>query len=251
MAAGREKTSGVKGFVAWTDPTFVRTDEPFRPQARIGKGNRIPCHSVGIIAPEIEPPNSIYQAFLVSRGTVRTHNDISQSVIIANGDVTGYTVTNAMIIADGDITITPATDTILIARGKINTAAATGSHLSVGETIKFRYPGMSPGDPDLGNTAKESETKHLGFITFFELTRVGLEANVAEGAVPVAGVKAGSTGDKAGVKVGDVVRDVHGKKPTDTESLRRLLRDAIALGDATVKLKRGNDIVTAKRSLPE
>ncbi len=223
---GGKKASGVKGFVTWTDPTFVRTDEPFRPQARIGKGNRIPCHSVGIIAPEIESPNSIYKAFLVSRGIVRTRDNISQSVVIANGDVAGYTVTNAIIIADGDITITLATDTILIARGKINTAAATGSHLSVGETIKFRYPGMSPGDPNLGNTAKESETKHLGFLTFFELSRVGLEVTAKDKSLRIAKLTDGSPLRKAGVAVDDVIAKANGVFVTTAEELRRALRDA-------------------------
>ena len=45
--------------------------------------------------------------------------------------------------------------------------------------------------------------------------------------------------------------DVGGKKPTDAESLRRLLRDALALGDAAVKLKRDTDTHSVKVALPE
>ena len=43
----------------------------------------------------------------------------------------------------------------------------------------------------------------------------------------------------AGVKMGDIISEVNGKKPDSAESLRRLLRDALAIGDATVQLQRG------------
>ena len=54
-----------------------------------------------------------------------------------------------------------------------------------------------------------------------------------------------------GVRVGDIIANVNGKKPDSAESLRRLLRDALAIGDATVKLQRGDRIETVKVSLPE
>jgi S1-C subfamily serine protease len=53
------------------------------------------------------------------------------------------------------------------------------------------------------------------------------------------------------VWVGDIIAEVNGKKPEAAESLRRLLRDALAVGDATVKLNRGGKSVTVKVSLPE
>ena len=53
------------------------------------------------------------------------------------------------------------------------------------------------------------------------------------------------------MKVGDVVAAVNGTKPDSAESLRRLLRDALALGDATVTLKRGDTTETVKVSLPD
>jgi S1-C subfamily serine protease len=70
-------------------------------------------------------------------------------------------------------------------------------------------------------------------------------------AVQVSTVADGKAFAKADVKVGDIVMEVNGKKPTDAESSRRLLRDALAIGDATVKLKRGDATETVKVSLPE
>ncbi len=54
-----------------------------------------------------------------------------------------------------------------------------------------------------------------------------------------------------GVKAGDVVTEVNGKKPDSPESLRRLLRAALAIGVATVKLQRGDKTETVKVTLPE
>jgi S1-C subfamily serine protease len=127
-----------------------------------------------------------------------------------------------------------------------------------------KLPQMAPVDPnDVGAKRllveleaarveiKEKESNPLNFITFFELRRVGLEVKAADGAVRVSAVAAGKACEKAGVKAGDTILEVNGKKPADAEALRRLLRDALAVGDAAVKLQRGNDTLTVKLALPE
>ena len=53
------------------------------------------------------------------------------------------------------------------------------------------------------------------------------------------------------LRVGDVVLSVGNGKPDSAESLRRLLRDALAIGDATLTLKRGDKTETVKVSLPD
>jgi S1-C subfamily serine protease len=67
----------------------------------------------------------------------------------------------------------------------------------------------------------------------------------------VTAVAEGKPFAKAGVKAGDVITDVNGKKPESAEALRRLLRDALAVGDATVTLRRGDKTETVKVTLPE
>jgi hypothetical protein len=46
----------------------------------------------------------------------------------------------------------------------------------------------------------------------------------------------------------DLVESVN--RPESEESLRRLLRDALAVGDAAVTVRRGDKVVSLKVSLP-
>ena len=78
-----------------------------------------------------------------------------------------------------------------------------------------------------------------------------LVAAVADKAVPVTSVTGGKPFSQAGVRVGDIIAEVNGKKHDSPESLRRLLRDALAIGEATVKLQRGDKTETVKVVLPE
>jgi len=91
----------------------------------------------------------------------------------------------------------------------------------------------------------------LNFVKFFELPHVGVDVKVTDKAVVVAKVADNKAFAAAGVEIGDVITAVNGKKPDDAESLRRLLRDALALGDAAVVVRRGDRTETLKVSLPE
>jgi S1-C subfamily serine protease len=162
---------------------------------------------------------------------------IIDSVIVCDGDVTvtGRNVTRSLVVARGNITLNGWTNlSVLIAGGKV--------------TVEDK---SQPKRDAYLSVIREDEPNPLGFITFFELTRVGLTVKVADGAVAVEKVSANSACAKAGVKVGDVILEAGGKKAADAESLRRLLRDALAIGDATVKLKRGNETLSLKVVLPE
>jgi S1-C subfamily serine protease len=55
----------------------------------------------------------------------------------------------------------------------------------------------------------------------------------------------------AGAKEGDIIERVIGVRPETSESLRRALRDALAVGDAAVKVRRGDGLHTLTVSLPE
>jgi S1-C subfamily serine protease len=104
---------------------------------------------------------------------------------------------------------------------------------------------------DLGLDTKANTFKPLDYITFFELSTVGVEVKAVDNDVKVAAIEKGKPFDHAGVWVGDVITDVNGKKPDSAESLRRLLRDSLAIGDANVKLQRGGKVETVKVTLPE
>jgi membrane-associated protease RseP (regulator of RpoE activity) len=194
---------------------------------------------------------------VISRGPVSTAAS-QHSLVLATGDVTsGDDIQFSVVICDGDVHVKRnVTKSLIIARGKITIGGtAYRSNLYAGQTVAIAKPRevtMSPqAEKVFYVVVKEHETNPLGYITFFELSTVGVEVKVADGAVAVAKVAEGKPFAKAGVKVGDVVTAVNGKKPDSAESLRRLLRDALALGDATVTLKRGDKTETVKVSLPE
>jgi S1-C subfamily serine protease len=170
-----------------------------------------------------------------------------------NGDVTAETAMNSVVIVcDGDVTLTDhfTTRSLVVARGNITLSqGAWSSTLIAGGKVTLGE--KRPPVRGWENVIKENESNPLGYIKFFELSTVGVEAKLADTSVKVTAVADGKPFAKAGVKVGDAIAGVNGKKPESAESLRRLLRDALAVGDATLTLKRGDKTETVTVTLPE
>jgi hypothetical protein len=235
---------------------FVRSDEAVHRMEKAG----IVYEAIQSAA--ISGSDPLY-ALGVSRGPVSAGGIIG-SLVLATGDVTsGDEISNTVIICDGDVRVQGNVRTsLIVARGSISIkGTAHSSTLISGGTVTITIPPepiRRVADPQFQkelDTRKviieEKVSKPLGYITFFELSTVGVEVKVADKAVTVAKVAEGQPFAKAGVKAGDVVSAVNGKKPDSAESLRRLLRDALALGDATVTLQRGDKSETVKVALPE
>ncbi len=232
------------------NPRLIRIDTVHARAAKDARGRLVIAIPEAIQSAGINAPFGL-TALAISRGEVRAETAISSSLVLANGNVfAGDDAVSSIIICDGDVSISTNVSTCLIfARGNITIGGnASGSTFVAGGDVTIRKPFEEP--PILKNLVREKDSNPLGFITFFELHRVGLDVKGAKGEVQIAKVTPKSGCEKAGVKVGDVVLDVGGKKPTDAESLRRLLRDALAIGDATVKLQRGNETISVKVSLP-
>ncbi len=232
---------------------FLRSDQPHEQEKAFPSGQSMGHYPGGIMAPGVSSPVALSSNIIVSRGDTRANTCLATSMVFANGNVVvGTHLSDAIIVCDGDVTVEDRIlETLIVARGNIHAKAfATGSALVAGGTIKLDKP--RPAGAALANSLlKENDPNAFGFVTFFELSTVGLEVKVAEKAVTVAAVAEGKAFAKAGVKVGDVLAEVNGKKPDSAESLRRLLRDALAIGDATVTLKRNDKTETVKVSLPE
>jgi hypothetical protein len=207
-----------------------------------------------ILAAGVTDPEGITNNLIVSRGSVETKKAIQASVVFANGDVTARNgLYDVVIVCDGDVTLTHShvSRSLIVARGNIilkrggNTSVLmAGGKVAVGAGEKVETTGRN------FSVIKETETNPLG-ITFFELSTVGVEVKAGGQEVWVWDVAKGKAFAAAGVKPGDVVAEVNGRKPDSPESLRRLLRDALAVGDATVKLQRGKKTETVKITLPE
>ncbi len=233
---------------------FVRCDGPYKRQAG-------PL-AEAIQASGFTEPTGVTHCLVVSRGPLSA--GIMDSLVLATGDVSSeHRISNSVVICDGDVQVkSHVLKSLIISRGKITIGGTVEvSTLIAGGTITIADP-PKPLEQVANPLAQkeiyarrvvveEKVIRPLGYITFLELSTVGVEVKAADRAVTVAKVAAASAAEKAGLKVGDVVLEVSGKKPTDAEALRRLLRDALAIGDATVKLQRGDTTTTVKVSLPE
>ncbi|MCI0701199.1 MAG: PDZ domain-containing protein, partial [Planctomycetia bacterium] len=230
---------------------FIRTDEIyFRPDPDKAIPRRAFFYEA-IQAPGVVDPTGIANCLILSRGGVQAGRGIQHSVVFANGDVTARTVMiSVVVVCDGDVAIAEEyiSRSLIVARGNITAKWAGKIVLMAGGKIEVENKDDIKGKNN--NIVLENKPNMLG-ITFFELSTVGLEVKTADKLVQVKAVTAGKPCEKAGVKVGDAILEVNGKKPTDAESLRRLLRDNLAIGDATVKLKRADKTETLKVALPE
>jgi len=200
-------------------------------------------------------PTGFLNTLIVSRNNVRTMLGIQHSVLFVNGDVTTErSVTSSVIVCDGDFTISDPQSglwcVLVIARGNITVEGdSSRSVLIAGGKVKGKGTGYTRDLYVCHNT--HNEPNPLGFVTFFELHRVGIEAKAADKVVSITAIKAGSAAALAGFKAGDVVVAVGDKKPADVEALRRALRGALALGDAAVTVTRDGKPVQIKLALPE
>jgi hypothetical protein len=231
-------------------PLFTRIDDKY-----IREGSR---HCEAIQARGVEIAGGIFDNLIISRESVKTHSGIQQSVVFANGDVTAVTaLTSVVIVCDGDVNLTTqyAEQALIIARGNITIGrAASASVLLAGGKVTGAKNSVNTSGLSF-NVVKENTTEMLG-IKFFELSTLGFEVKLVDKNLELSEITSERKFFRAGlletgVKVGDVFVDVNGKKPDSPESLRRLFRDALAIGDATVKLKRGDKTMTVKVTLPE
>jgi hypothetical protein len=248
-------------YCSFSKPKFFRLTAVSLTGERNAASEPIEGYHQVIQAGNVDAAKSI-NGLVVSRGPVRAKMNINSSLILATGDVTAeHNISGSIVVCDGDVSAGKyLSQSVVIARGNITVKGAAssctliaGGSVTVGKLPDPVARGEDPKDAHRRRAEiREKDSNPLGFITFFELRRIGLDVKTADGAVLVASVAAGNVCDKAGLKVGDTVLEVNGKKPSDAESLRRLLRDALAaVGEATVKLRRGQDTVTAKLAISD
>lgn len=232
--------------------THTRSEGVYRVPEKNRGGEAMQCEPGGILAQEVIAPQALDRNLVVARGPVRAETRIVQSVILANGDVAAkHGLEVSVVVCDGSVQVEDSVrDCIVIARGDITIkGSASRSTLIAGGKVTIGNPPPPENSPQL--TLQENSRNPLGFVTFFELSTVGVEVKLGDAAVKVTAVADGKPFAKAGVKAGDVITGVNGKKPDSAESLRRLLRDALAVGDATVTLRRGDKTQTVTVALPE
>ncbi len=243
-------------FVDVYSPRYTRVDKVY--VRKVAQSEVLSWYNEAIQAPGVAEPKAIGGNLIVSRGNVTAASAIGKSLILANGDISAKTnIYGSVLVCDGDVNVTAARihNCVVVARGNITAAeGADTSVLMAGG--KVRLGKELPTNRITYNVIVEGEPNTLG-ITFFELLdSLGVMVKVVYRNVIVTNYKTKGKFATAGfaaacVQIGDVITEVNGKKPDNAESLRRLLRDALAIGDATVTLKRNDKTETVKVSLPE
>jgi len=234
------------------NPRFTRVDDVYEKPPNM-LGGELPGNTPEAIqAPDVKAPFGFVYNLVIVRGSVEAKTAIQASVVLANGNVKGRNgFMSSVIVCDGDVSVTDSHiwRTLVVARGNITVKKSVDSGVLVAGgkvTVGEKYKGPAANY----SVIKENEANPLG-ITFFELATVGVETKVVDKAVQVTAIAAGKPFASAGARVGDIVAEVNGQKPDSPEGLRRLLRDALAVGDATLKLQRGDKTETVKVTLPE
>jgi hypothetical protein len=241
----RDRTSYFKNRV----PETVLTAGRYAPSIKLVAGRKTTQYPQVVVASEYDGPTVSWS--IVTSRKVTVKENISSSALYCNEDLKPVTgILNALVVCDGDVQARNVYDAIVIARGNIRvTSVLSGALLIAGGEITCDLPDATHARSR--NTFKPREPNPLGFVKFFELSRVGLEVADADKVVRIKSAADAKAFVLVGAKVGDVVEGVNGAKPESAESLRRLLRDALAVGDATVTVRRGDATHTLKITLPE
>jgi hypothetical protein len=236
----------------FNDSRFVVAEEPHVLPLLGADGTPGGFRPGGIIAPGVSSPRGVMFNVIISRGPVKAGTCLSQAVVYATGDVTvGDHLASAVVVCDGDVTVgTGIESALVVARGKITAKGTTfRSVLVAGGRVTAKR--VIQGDPECHTRITENELNAFGFVRFFELSRVGVKVSVADKVVRIDSVADAKVFALAGGMKGDVIEGVNGTKPESEEALRRLLRDALAVGDAAVTVRRGDKVYALKISLPE
>jgi hypothetical protein len=249
---GPEGSADLRAYLATSKPELIRTAGRYP-----SNGKAAPDRSTGgqrrcVMAADCEFPDRLENSICVARGDVTVARSMKFSVVLANGSVVmNSDAAFSLVVSDGDVEVRGGLyHCVVISRGTIQLSSAVrdsqvyaGSDITVG---LLTGPGQV-----LSHAIKANESNPLEFVKFFELSRVGVEVTEADKVVRVKAVADATAFAAAGAKVGDVVEGVNGTKPDSAEALRRLLRDALAVGDATVTVRRGDAAHTLKVTLPE
>ena len=179
-----------------------------------------------IMAAGVDEPQSI-EGLIVSRGNVLVRDDANRSLILAMGDVELRAMVKGAIICDGDVVMKGMHGSFIIARGNV-TVEGYGSENTIiaGGTVVFKKPVPLPNQQTIPkereNRIQEKVKRPLGYITFFELSTVGVEVKVEGKSLQVTTIADDKPFADAGREEGDIMMEVNGKKPDSAESLRRL-----------------------------
>jgi hypothetical protein len=240
--------------------TVIRSGRPYRLHKRVPESEGGRAHEA-VIAPEVTVPAGDHLYAAVSRGPVRVDAALNQSVVLANGDVSigvrppyPGICAGSIVVADGNVEVGgKVIGALIVARGDILIHHFTEfSRLVAGGRVTVKNQIDIPKDQVARvGQIEEHQPNPFGFVTWFELSQVGVEAAKGDGGVAVKALAAGKPFAAAGVRAGDLVTKV-GEHPVATpEEFRRRVRDGHAVAaEATLAVRRDGQPLTVRVALP-
>lgn len=240
----------------WPSPLFRKSNGRYIIPSGNNGGQAVRCSPGGYIARTVVAHNITRSALVVvEEATVK--RGIDTSIILANGDVccTDGTLATAIIFCDGDVDIAERViNSVVIAHGNIRIGSfPSRSILIAGGKVTIAKPDKRvEKNPELANKIQENSRHPLGFVSFFELSDIGVEVQAAEGRERVSKLIANGPMASTGVREGDVITKVGEHDVRSAEELRRRLRDASAVkGEAVLTIRRGAAILQRRITIPD
>jgi hypothetical protein len=189
----------------------------------------------------------VRKCVITSAGAV-TLEYSKRSFVFANDDVKIHFPLKTVVVTDGSIASKRSYSDVLIARKDVVVRGRvllpvrdqiSASHISAGGRVRIENIGKEWVSETV---IKEQQSEPLG-VRFFETTDVGIEVSAVKDGVKVEKVTAELPPAKAGLRVGDLILTVDGKKSADVETFRRQLRRAFVQDLAIMSVERGNKTI--------
>jgi len=179
-----------------------------------------------------ETRRGVFGGIVFSTSSIAAGDDLLGNLIVADGDVRSRFSLKNVILARGDVHISE------VPREFSSTVHASGS-VQIGELIQM---GKRIKSPDLklleGSEIRSGVLGRAGLVRFFEIGDMGIEVSADTEAVRLEKLITASPLAKAGLRVGDLITSIDGKKTPTADTLRRQLRRAFVTQEANVTVRR-------------
>jgi hypothetical protein len=186
-----------------------------------------------VAAEEVVVDAFIQDSFLVCSGGIQTNKAaaplLQRCVVFANGDIKvgdkdwPGVIDGSLLVCDGDVAASVVSDSILLAAGSVSIGGgARNSAIVSGGTVRVDVE--FPGARAKNSLIQEHQRDPLHCVHFFDPAKAGIEVKACRNGLRVVGIAAALAFGRAGVRQGDEVMAVDGRKVDSAEAFRRVLR---------------------------
>ncbi len=201
-----------------------------------------------------EPYTGISKCLVVNSGSMRRLTGIDNSVVLVAGDIEGCTgLHNSLVLCTGSVGyVTSVSDSIVLARGEFagSTSAqrslfqvkSVGRHTSANSCVYINLTAV-PGAQPAVNDFPKSDRGPLDAIKFFDPAQLGIRTKQVDAETYVESLTVNSPFDKSGLRKGDELLSVGGRKWNTQDEFRAILIRALMQEGASIRVRRGERVV--------